>query len=81
MKNHIFLDKISESFRSFISIGTSRSTAKLKPLHGAIAQDIADKLGKDFLVKSQGYGNDREAQIEGRYIDKMVDIAIFEKGA
>lgn len=79
MKNQTFLDKISESFKYFISTGTSRSTARLKPLHGAIARDIAERLGKDFLVKSQGYGDDREAKIEGRYIDKMVDIAIFER--
>jgi hypothetical protein len=35
------------SFDSFIQIGTSRSTAKLKPLHGAIANDIRQRLGSE----------------------------------
>lgn len=79
LSNCNFLEKIQESFKEFISIGTSRSTVKLKPLHGAIAQDIAKLLGADYIVKSQGYGNGREAKIEGRYIDKRVDITIKEK--
>ena len=38
LKNNDFLSVVSNSFRSFIiNGGTSRSTAKLKPLHGAIA--------------------------------------------
>jgi hypothetical protein len=62
-----------------VSIGTSRSTAKLKPLHGAIAQDIANRLGNNYIVKSQGYGDDKEASIKGRYVDKMVDITIKDR--
>lgn len=76
MDNRMFLKAISNSFEAFVDSGTSRSTAKLKPLHGAIATDIAMRLGKGFTVKSQGYGDDREASIEGRYIDKKVDITV-----
>lgn len=79
LTNQGFLGKILESFKSFIGIGTSRSTAKLKPLHGAIAKDIAERLGCDYDVKSQGYGDDKEAKIEGRYVDKRVDITIKER--
>ena len=79
LNNYTFLEKIQDSFKKFISIGTSRSTAKLKPLHGAIAEDIAKQLGTDYIVKSQGYGNGREAKIEGRDIDKRVDITRKEK--
>ena len=79
LTNQVFLDKILSSFKSFVSIGTSRSTAKLKPLHGAIAQDIANRLGSDYIVKSQGYGDDKEASIKGRYVDKMVDITIKDR--
>lgn len=64
------------SFKEFIDRGTSRSTAKLKPLHGAIATDIAERLGGDYKVWSQGYADDREKKINGRYIDKWVDITI-----
>ena len=79
LTNQVFLDKILSSFKSFVSIGTSRSTAKLKPLHGAIAQDIANRLGNNYIVKSQGYGDDKEASIKGRYVDKMVDITIKDR--
>lgn len=76
LTNQTFLEKIQESFNSFVSIGTSRSTAKLKPLHGAIAKDIANRLGKGYMVKSQGYGDGSESSIQGRYVNKMVDITI-----
>lgn len=76
LSNNQFLDKILTSFKEFISSGTSRSTAKLKPLHGAIAADIADRLGNGFKVYSQGFGDGKEKKIDGRYIDKMVDITI-----
>ena len=79
MTNQDFLDKILESFKSFIESGTSRSTQKLKPLHGAIASDIAARLGWSYEIKSQGYGDDKEAQINGRYVEKWVDITIRER--
>ncbi len=72
-----FLTAVSESFKEFIQSGTSRSTRKLKPLHGFIAQDIAKRLGPEYKVISQGWGDDREADIQGRYIDKKVDIAVM----
>ncbi len=74
--NKQFLDRILISFKEFISSGTSRSTAKLKPLHGAIATDIAERLGNGYKVYSQGFGNGKEKKINGRYINKMVDITI-----
>lgn len=76
LSNQEFLDKVLTSFKEFISIGTSRSTAKLKPLHGAIAADIAERLGNGYKVYSQGFAKDKEKQIKGRYIDKWVDITI-----
>lgn len=76
LSNQQFLDKVLNSFKEFINCGTSRSTAKLKPLHGAIAADIAERLGSDYKVWSQGYAEGEERKIEGRYIDKKVDITI-----
>lgn len=78
LTNQEFLNVVLNSFNSFINSGTSTSTQKLKPLHGAIAQDIATRLGNRYKVMSQGYGADKEAQISGRYIDKMVDITILD---
>ncbi len=76
LSNQDFLYNVQASFNEFINCGTSRSTAKLKPLHGAIAADIAKRLGSGYKVWAQGYGLDKEKKIEGRYIDKYVDITI-----
>ena len=76
LSNQQFLNKILTSFKEFIKKGTSRSTAKLKPLHGAIASDLAQRLGSKYQVWSQGYASGKEKKINGRYIHKMVDITI-----
>lgn len=74
--NSDFLRVLTNSFKEFIEKGTSRSTAKLKPLHGAIARDLAEKLGRDYTVFSQGYGIGKETKIRGRYVNKAVDITV-----
>lgn len=79
LTNQEFLNAVLNSFNRFIDSGTSRSTDKLKPLHGAIARDIASRLGTDFIIKSQGYGDDKEAKIDGRYVDKAVDITVLQR--
>jgi hypothetical protein len=79
LTNAEFLKVISNSFKDFISSGTSRSTAKLKPLHGAIAKDIAIRLGDEYKIFSLGYEGGSETSIEGRYINKKVDITITKK--
>lgn len=76
LRNADFLHVISDSFNAFLAKGTSRSTDKLKPLHGAIAQDIAKRLGPEYQVWSQGYLYDSEAEMQGRYLNKKVDITI-----
>lgn len=76
LRNADFLHVISDSFSAFLTKGTSRSTDKLKPLHGAIAQDIAKRLGPEYQVWSQGYLYDSEAEMQGRYLNKKVDITI-----
>lgn len=77
MTNEGFLNAVCSSFKEFLSVGTSRSTRKLKPLHGAIAEDIERRLGDGYTAVSQGWAEDREETISGRYIDKKVDIAIM----
>ena len=56
LTNAEFLKVISNSFCRFLQKGTSRSTDKLKPLHGAIARDLHRRLGSDYEIISQGYG-------------------------
>ncbi|MDE5749697.1 MAG: hypothetical protein K2H87_02885 [Duncaniella sp.] len=77
--NEEFLSVITKSFDAFLNKGTSRSTDKLKPLHGAIARDIAGRLGDSYDVWSQGYLSDKEVSIQGRYVNKKVDITVVEK--
>lgn len=80
LKNKAFLRAIEHSFRIYLEIGSSRSTAKLTPLHGFIAQDLHERLGADYDVFSQGYGNDREKKLPGHYQSKAVDVSVFRDG-
>ncbi len=77
MTNTEFLTCITRSFQKFLNTG-SRSNQKLKILHGEIAEDLSNKLGKDYSVKSLGFQKGKEAKIEGRYINKQVDITILK---
>lgn len=79
MTNDEFLDAIRESFIAYLDKGTSTSTDKIRSLHGAIARDIAGRLGPHYDVWSKGYRHDKEALMEGRYLDKRVDITIKQK--
>lgn len=78
MTNEEFLEVIKKSFATYLSVGTSRSTAKLKTLHGHIATDLENLLGKEFTIRSQGYGNDKEGSIDGRYYPKNADITVLK---
>lgn len=79
LTNREFLKVISNSFCRFLQKGTSASTDKLKPLHGAIARDLHSKLGPDYEIISQGYGVDKETRIQGRYMEKLVDITVTKE--
>jgi hypothetical protein len=77
MNNRDFLDCILRSFKKFL-VTHSRSNQKLVILHGGIANDLALKLGEGYQVKSLGYEKGKEAKIQGRYLDKNVDITIIK---
>ena len=76
MDNKEFLKVVGESFKKFLETG-SRSNEKLKILHGAIAKDLRQRLGTGFSVCSLGIGDSKEMKLEGRYIEKAVDITIL----
>lgn len=78
MDNAEFLFAVERSFSEFIRTGTSRSTAKLVPLHGAIASDMAERFGVGYRVMSQGFASGKECEVRGRYIAKKVDITILK---
>lgn len=78
MNNSAFLNCIFRSFKKFLET-SSRSNQKLKVLHGAIAADLAVKLGQDYTIKSLGFLKGKEGKIQGRYINKSVDITILKE--
>lgn len=80
LTNAQFLEVIKESFKTYLNKNTSRSTAKLKALHGHIAANLAELFGSDYTIKSQGYGNDKEGMLDGRYYAKNVDITVSKDG-
>ena len=75
MDNQEFLTVVGNSFKKFLETG-SRSNEKLKILHGAIAKDLKERLGVGYSVCSLGIGDGKEEKLDGRYIDKVVDITI-----
>lgn len=77
MNNQEFLEVIKLSFLRFLNT-SSRSNEKLKILHGKIAHDLCHRLGSDYEIKSLGYGDEKEGKIQGRYINKNVDITILK---
>jgi len=79
MNNKQFLQTVKQSFLKFLKTH-SRSNKKLIVLHGAIAKDIKDKLGNKYKIKSLGVGDGKEGKLDGRYMEKTVDILISKDG-
>ena len=80
MNNEQFFFTLKKSFLTYLKTG-ARSNKKLEVLHGAISQDLSERLNDtDYSVYSLGYGKGKERKINGRYIDKAVDITIEENG-
>lgn len=75
MSNYQFLQIIKKSFIEFLRTHP-RSNKKLIILHGAIANDIKDRLGKEYGIKSLGTGDSKEGWLDGRYMEKTIDILI-----
>lgn len=80
LTNQQFLEVIRQSFKTYLSVDTSRSTAKLKTLHGSIAKDLKELFGPEYTVLSQGIDNDKEGSVQGRYYQKNVDITVSKEG-
>ncbi len=78
MNNFQFLEVLKKSFITYLQTG-ARSNKKLEILHGAISEDLNERLNdKNYSVYSLGYGLGKEHKIVGRYVDKAVDITIAE---
>lgn len=78
MNNTEFLDILKKSFIIYLKTG-ARSNKKLCLLHGAISEDLQERLNDNkYSVYSLGYREGKEHKINGRYVDKTVDITIAE---
>lgn len=78
MYNADFLNVIKASFLKYLQTG-SRSNEKLRILHGAISQDLSQRLNDDcYRIASLGFGVGREREISGRYMNKRVDIVVAD---
>lgn len=80
MNNQEFLQVLKKSFISYLKT-SARSNQKLKILHGAISNDLYERLNdknNNYNVYSLGYNNGSEYTIKGRYLRKVVDITITD---
>lgn len=78
MDNTQFLDILKKSFVTYLNTG-ARSNKKLEILHGAISEDLYERLDDNrYSVYSLGYEEGKEHKITGRYVNKAVDITIAE---
>lgn len=77
MNNEAFLLTVNNSFQIYLKTG-ARSNEKLKVLHGFIAKILSEKLGESYKIVSLGFGSGKERNIQGRYIDKSVDITVLK---
>ncbi len=75
MNNSQFLTVLKESFKTYLQTG-ARSNKKLCVLHGAISEDLQEKLNDNYKVYSLGHETGKEKKISGRYLEKTVDITI-----
>jgi len=75
MNNSQFLKLVKKSFVRFLET-SARSNEKLKILHGGIATDLKNELGKEYSIKSLGLEEGKEGKLIGRYMEKVVDILI-----
>jgi hypothetical protein len=76
MTENKFLIALTNSFKAFLETG-SRSNEKVKILHSSISNDLIVLLGPEYVVKSLNIGDGKEGSIQGRYINKNVDIVIL----
>jgi len=78
MNNFQFLAVLKKSFITYLQTG-ARSNKKLEILHGAISEDLKERLDdKKYSVYSLGFEDGKEHKISGRYLDKTVDITVNE---
>ena len=80
--NENFLNNLTASFQLYLRNG-ARSNEKLKVIHSFISDSIKNTLNNSELSFYSLRSDSRisqELKVEGRYMDKAVDIAICQNG-
>ena len=72
-----FMEELTKSFEAYNKNG-ARSNAKLKPVHSFIANYLYEKLDRNYRIYSQGFQEDKEYTIEGKYYRKREDIVVLD---
>ncbi len=76
--NDKFMHQLTFSFRTYLN-KDARSNEKLKNIHAFITETIKNQLNNDTLTYyslSNNSSNSKEFKVMGRYMDKLVDIAV-----
>lgn len=72
-----FIKSLEEGYKNYLLVH-ARSTSKIIPMHKCLSEILKEKLGKDFVIKSMGIGDNKEYKFRGKYYTKHLDITILK---
>ncbi len=72
-----FIKSLEEGYKNYLLVH-ARSTSKIIPMHKCLSEILKEKLGKDFVIKSMGIGDNKEYKFRGKYYTKDLDITILK---
>jgi len=72
-----FIKSLEEGYKNYLLVH-ARSTSKIIPMHKCLSEILKEKLGKDFVIKSMGIGDNKEYKFKGKYYNKDLDITILK---
>ena len=70
-----FLGVIQASYDMYLAHGP-RSTEKIKVLHGWVQDELKNELSSEYIFQGQTRYDTREAEVEGMYYNKRVDVLV-----
>ena len=72
-----FIKSLEEGYKNYLLVH-ARSSSKIIPMHKCLSEILKEKLGKDFVIKSMGIGDNKEYKFKGKYYTKDLDITILK---
>jgi len=72
-----FIKSLEEGYKNYLLVH-ARSSSKIIPMHKCLSEILKEKLGKDFVIKSMGVGDNKEYKFKGKYYNKDLDITILK---